>query len=274
MEIPGENNAIPLMAKTSGQTGSSPDAPQDGAFRDPRRLWQKASLVAAHLAAVNVKALIFKTPKFIPHLPGQHYDIKLTAKDGYYAERSYSAASAPEEGTLELGVELLQDGEVSPYLWRLTLGGEIEVRGPIGGHFIWNKEMLGPLVLIGGGSGMVPLMSMLRHYDRADGSKRPIIFLISARNMERILYKEELKALTAKYPNLSVVITLTDEAPVDWHGYRRRVDKKMFQEVVGKVRAEMPRTYVCGPTGFVEAAAKLLVALGLPTHTIKTERFG
>ena len=227
------------------------------------------------MAAGNVKTLVFRVPLWIPHQSGQHYDIRLTSPSGYQAERSYSAASAPEErDVIELGVEILENGEVSPYLWKLPEGGQIEIRGPIGGHFVWTHDMPGPLVLIGGGSGMVPLMSMLRHFDRADGSGRPIIFLVSARNLDRVLYKEELKALEAKYPNLSVIITLTDEAPPEWQGYRRRVDGGMLRETVGKVREGMPMTYICGPTGFVEAVSRELVAEGFAPHLIRTERFG
>ncbi|MCE9643755.1 oxidoreductase [Candidatus Parcubacteria bacterium] len=255
METPGKNNATPST--------------------DLRRLWQAATLVRFGFAAGNVKSLVFKVPEWVKHLPGQHYDIRLTSATGYQAERSYSAASAPEsEGVIELGVEFLEKGEVSPYLWNLKEGGKIEIRGPIGGHFIWTSEMPGPLVLIGGGSGMVPLMSMLRHYHLTDTSRRPIVFLISARSLDRVLYKEELEELMGKHPNLSVVITLTDEAPSDWVGYKRRVDSEMLQEVLAKVSGGMPMTYICGPTGFVEAVSRNLVAEGAAPHLIRTERFG
>jgi len=255
METPGKNNATPST--------------------DPRRAWQVATLVRSSFVAGNVKSLVFKVPQWVQHLPGQHYDIRLTSATGYQAERSYSAASAPEnEGVIELGVELMERGEVSPYLWSLKEGGKIEIRGPIGGHFLWTSEMPGPLVLIGGGSGMVPLMSMVRHYDLTDGSARPIVFLISARNLERILYKEELEELAEKYPNLSIVPTLTDEAPPGWKGYSRRVDAEMLREALGKVSGEMPMTYICGPTGFVEAVSHELVAQGVAPHCIRTERFG
>lgn len=255
MATPGKNNATPST--------------------DPRRLWQEATLLRSSLVAGNVKSLVFSVPTWVRHLPGQHYDIRLTSATGYQAERSYSVASAPEEEKIiEFGVEILERGEVSPYLWKLKEGGKIEIRGPIGGHFVWTQDMPGPLVLIGGGSGMVPLMSMLRHYDRTDGSNRPIIFLISTRNLDRVLYKEELKALKAKYPQLSVVITLTDEAPENWQGYRRRVDREMLREVFGGLYEAMPMTYICGPTGFVEAVSRELVAEGVAPHLIRTERFG
>ena len=255
MEILGKNNATPLT--------------------DPRRIWQKATLVRSYLSASNVKTLVLKVPNWVKHSPGQHYDIRLTAPTGYQAERSYSAGSAPEqEGVIELGVELLEKGEVSPYLWKLKEGGAIEIRGPIGGHFVWNTLMPGPLVLIGGGSGMVPLMSMLRHYDLTDSSDRKIIFLISARSLDRVLYKEELEKLSQKHPNLSVVITLTDEIPEGWAGYKRRVDKEMLTELCGPLKDLMPMSYICGPTGFVEAVSKELVSLGFAPHLIRTERFG
>ena len=255
MAIPGKNNATPST--------------------DPRRIWQEATLLSSALVAGNVKKLLFSVPRWVKHLPGQHYDIRLTAPTGYQAERSYSVGSAPEEeGVIELGVEILEKGEVSPYLWKLAPGGKIEIRGPIGGHFIWTREMPGPLVLIGGGSGMVPLMSMLRHYDRADASPRPILFLVSARSLDRVLYKEELKELKEKHPNLSVVITLTDEIPATWSGYRRRIDESMLRETVGMLQGEMPMIYICGPTGFVEAVSRELVSMGNAAHLIRTERFG
>src|SRR5258708_3168550 len=196
MEIPGKNNATVSTKPV-----------------DPRRLWQKATLLEAHPLASNVRGLTFSVPEWIRHEPGQHYDIRLTAPSGYQAERSYSVGSPPEEeGTVEFGIELLENGEVSPYLWKLAPGGAVEIRGPIGGHFVWTEQMPGPLVLVRGGSGMVPLMSMLRHYDRVEKSSRPIVFLISARTLDRVLYTEELELLKPKHSNLSVVITLTDAA--------------------------------------------------------------
>jgi ferredoxin-NADP reductase len=241
------------------------------------RNWQIATLERAEQAAANVKTLVFRVPVWVPHQAGQHYDIRLTAPNGYQAERSYSLANPPEEeGVLSFGVELLENGEVSPYLWNLPLGGQVEVRGPIGGHFIWNVGMPGPLVLIAGGSGMVPLVAMLRHHEKhiSDDAGRDIVFIISVRKVEYLLYKEELEKLSQRDPHLRVVVTVTDGAPDDWLGYRGRISEEMFTKELNFVKDQMPLTYVCGPTGFVEAATKLLIGIGYNPHQIKTERFG
>ena len=247
--------------------------------------WQKATLLKRTMAADNVMSLIFSIPEWLPFQPGQHYDIRLTSADGYMAERSYSIGSAPEQiGTMEFGVQLLPDGEVSPYLNALPEGRQVEMRGPIGGHFIWNVDMPGPLVLIAGGSGMVPLMSMLRHHinnlekNIATGGAgdlgREIIFLISARTFDHILWQKELEEIAKKDPNIKIVITLTDSQPEGWTGYKRRIDKEILTAVLGNVQEKMPMTYICGPTPFVEAISRTMLTLGFTPHSIKTERFG
>jgi ferredoxin-NADP reductase len=251
--------------------------------------WRVATLLSSEMTAKNVKALRFSIEGWEPHRAGQHYDVRLTAEDGYQAERSYSIASAPEEtGIVELGVELLENGEVSSYLFGLEPGDQIEMRGPIGGHFVWDVTMPGPLCLIGGGSGMVPLMAMLRHRERhleevggnnPDGSpriekNRPVIFLASIRSQDGLLYYDELRKISAADPGFTLVLTFTEMAPPDWDGYRRRIDEEMLTTVFGKTIGAMPMTYICGPTPFVEAAADILVKIGMNPSEIRTERFG
>jgi ferredoxin-NADP reductase len=242
--------------------------------------WKVGTLLKKTMAADNVMSLTFSLPDWEPFQAGQHFDIRLTAPGGYMAERSYSIASAPEEkDIIEYGVQLLENGEVSPYLWNLTVGKQVEMRGPIGGHFIWSTAMPGPLILIGGGSGMVPLMCMLRHHvnNLEKDINRKIIFLVSARSPNLVLYKKELEEIAARDPNIKIVTTITDTPPPDWTGYKRRIDKEMLAEVFAKqdiMQSEMPMTYICGPTPFVEAIAKHMIGLGFNAHSIKTERFG
>jgi ferredoxin-NADP reductase len=239
--------------------------------------WQVATLYEARLDAKNVKTLRFTVDSWVEPKAGQHYDIRLTAPNGYQAERSYSLANPPEEkGILEFGIQLLSDGEVSPYLWQLQKGEQVEVRGPIGGHFIWHHQMPGPLVLIGGGSGMVPLMSMLRHWvlHQKEDSEREIVFLISARDLEYVLYRDELTKIQKIYKNVRLVITITDTPQANWHGYTRRIDRAMITETLSFLKDRMPMVYVCGPTPFVEAVSKELLSVGFGSHEIRTERFG
>lgn len=241
------------------------------------RDWQTVTLIDTKPIAKNVASLRFSVSPWTVPVAGQHYDIRLTAQSGYQAERSYSLANPPEEeGVLEFGVQLLEDGEVSPYLLGLKPGDKVEVRGPIGGHFIWNYTMPGPLVLIGGGSGMVPLMAMLRHWvnHAKEDSQRTIIFLISARALEYVLYKDELDAISRDHTNVKIVLTITDTIPPNWTGYKRRIDEEMIKEVLGDLVIKMPMMYVCGPTPFVEAVAKNLLVVGFNSHEVRTERFG
>ena len=199
-------------------------------------------------------------------------DVRLTDGDGYQAERSYSIASSPEEQRLVLTVERLVDGEVSPYLTdELRVGDELELRGPIGGPFTWEDSMGGPLMLVGGGSGVVPLHAMLRHH-RAVKSGVPLHLLYSARSIDEVIYREELTD-TSLGDEIEVFFTLTRAQPKDWHGYTRRIDADLLAEVAWAPIAK-PLIYLCGPTGFVETAANAFVALGHDPSLIRTERFG
>jgi ferredoxin-NADP reductase len=211
-------------------------------------------------------------PGWPGHVAGQHVDVRLTAEDGYQAERSYSIASAPEEARLALTVERIDDGEVSPYLTdELRAGDEFELRGPVGGHFTWCVRDGGPLLLLAGGSGLVPLMAMLRHRVAKRSTVRTNL-LVSSRGVEDVLYRDELSTL-ARTDGLDVHHTLTRSAPDGWTGWTRRVDAEMLA-AVGPAPAQRPRIFVCGPTAFVERAADLLVELGHQPAAIRAERFG
>jgi ferredoxin-NADP reductase len=216
--------------------------------------------------------IAFDVPGWPGHRAGQHVDVRLTAEDGYQAERSYSIASAPEDPQLALTIERIDDGEVSPYLAdELRPGDEIELRGPIGGPFTWHADEGGPLLLVAGGSGLVPLMAMLRHH-AARASTVDARLLVSARRAEDLLYRTELSQHAAR-AGVQVHRTLTRGAPASWDGFTGRVDAPMLT-AVGPDPAQRPRAYVCGPTPFVEHAADLLVALDHDPAAIRTERFG
>ena len=236
--------------------------------------WQIATVAGIRPEAPGVKTFALKLPQWMRHRAGQHYDVRLTAPDGYQAQRSYSIASAPErEGQVELTVERVTDGEVSGYLHEVLMPGDlVEVRGPIGGYFVWDAALGGPLLLIAGGSGVVPLMAMLRHRAAA-GSKAPARLLYSARGAEDLIYKDELDRLAADGSGLQVSYTLTRSQPPGWHGYARRVDAAMLREVAGPL-GPSPMVFICGPTLMVEAAASGLLAAGIAEDRIKTERFG
>ncbi len=221
----------------------------------------------------RVSTILFDLPEWPGHQAGQHVDVRLTAEDGYQAQRSYSIASAPEERRVALTVERLDDGEVSPYLvGELRVGDRLELRGPIGGYFVWRALGDRPLLLLAGGSGVVPLMAMLRH--RASTNRKPDVrVLYSSRTLEDVIYREELERLAAANDGLSVHHTLTRAQPPGWTGYARRLDAAMVREVAWP-REREPEVFVCGPTAFVEAAASLLVDLDYDPSWIKTERFG
>lgn len=220
----------------------------------------------------KVRTLVLEVPDWPGHLAGQHVDVKLTAEDGYSAERSYSLASPPEDGRVVLGVELVEDGEVSTYLVEVAQPGDrVEVRGPIGLYFVWRPETGGPLLLVGGGSGVVPLMAILRHR-LASGSDVPVRMLLSWRTPADVIYKDELEA-ASREDGVEVVHTFTRESPVGWTGYARRIDAAMLAEV-GWPASERPHVYVCGPTGLVETVASTLVSLGHEPRHVRTERFG
>jgi ferredoxin-NADP reductase len=219
----------------------------------------------------RVRTVMLECPAWPGHLAGQHVDVRLTAEDGYQAERSYSIASAPGDPVLELTVERIDDGEVSPYLvGELRTGDEIEIRGPIGGYFVWSKMRGGPLLLLAGGSGIVPLRCIMRQHAAVMSDAR-IRLLYSVRSQRDIIYHDELNQLDTT--GVDVMYTLTREWPEAWTGYRRRIDSDLLREVAWS--ADMrPLAYVCGPTAFVERAASELVLLGYEPDRIKTERFG
>jgi ferredoxin-NADP reductase len=222
--------------------------------------------VEKRLETPRAATLTLEVDGWSGHRAGQHVDVRLTADDGYRAQRSYSIGSAPEDGMLALTVERLNDGEVSPYLVdEARRGDEFELRGPLGGWFTWGVEDGGPLLLVGGGSGLVPLMSILRHRRNA-GSDAATRLLLSARSLDEVLYRDELD----KLEDVERFITLTREQPPGWTGYSRRLDREMLAEVAWPAA----RAFVCGPTMFVEAAAEDLVGLGYPPERVKTERFG
>src|SRR3981081_4576651 len=209
----------------------------------------------------RVTSIYLDMPEWQGHLAGQHVDVRLTADDGYQSQRSYSIASAPEDRRLELTVERLADGEVSPYLvGELREGDKLELRGPIGGYFVWRAVDDRPLLLIGGGSGVVPLMAMLRHRAVTGRKGVPAGVRCSSRTAYDIIYKDELQRLVLSDDALQVFHTLTRDQPAGWTGYSRRLDRSMLQEVAWS-KQQNPAVFICGPTSFVEAAADLLVAM-------------
>jgi ferredoxin-NADP reductase len=235
--------------------------------------WQLATVKSLRSETPEVKTLTLSLPEWTAHRPGQHYDVRLTAEDGYSTQRSYSIASEPErKGEIDISVERIADGEVSSYLLdTVKVGDRFEVRGPIGGYFVWDRSIGGPLLLVAGGSGVVPLMAMLRH--RAVASvKDPARLLYSARTYEQIIYAKELEMLSGN-SGLTVAYTLTRSQPPGWKGYTRRIDDAMLKEVSDPL-GPGALAYVCGPTALVEAVADGLERVGLPAEHIRTERFG
>ena len=233
--------------------------------------WQIADVVQLITETTRVKTIAFDVPGWAGHRAGQHVDVRLTAEDGYQAQRSYSIANAADGTRVELTVERLDDGEVSLYLTdELRSGDQLELRGPVGGYFVWEPSLGGPLLLVGGGSGVVPLMAMIRTRVRA-GSDADTTLLFSSRSWEDVIFREELERL--KGDGLRVVHTLTRSQPSGWTGYARRVDVAMLADI-GPDPSAAPQIFVCGPTSFVESVATALVQLGHEPRTIKTERFG
>ncbi len=243
--------------------------------------WRFATVADILSETPRAKTLVLDVPGWPGHRAGQHVDVRLTAEDGYQAQRSYSIASAPEDARVMLTVERLDDGEVSPYLTDvLQVGDRLELRGPIGGHFVWDVTIGGPLLLVGGGSGIAPLRAMLRHraaaLGTADAGARhhiPARLLYSSRRWDEVIYRDELERLVEDDPRLEVTLTLTRQPPPGWTGFRRRIDRMMLAEVAWPP-AERPHVFVCGPTLLVEAVASALVALGHDPARVKTERFG
>jgi ferredoxin-NADP reductase len=240
----------------------------------PERLvWRIGEVVETHHATPRTKSLFLDVPGWEGHKAGQHVDVRLTAEDGYQAQRSYSIASAPEEESVELVVERLDDGEVSPYLTdELRSGDKLELRGPIGGWFTWEVREGVPLFLVAGGSGIAPLAAMIRHR-AATGSEAPCRLLYSSRSREETIFADELDRLAASDGSLAVIETLTRSQPPGWTGYARRIDDDMLAEVAPSPE-QGSLTFVCGPTPLVESVATALVELGHDAGRIKTERFG
>jgi ferredoxin-NADP reductase len=236
--------------------------------------WQIATVKAITPETAKVKTFTLSLPDWTPHRAGQHYDLRLSAPDGYQAQRSYSIASEPERvGEVDLTIERIGDGEVSPYMHDVLVPGDkVEVRGPIGGYFVWEASMKEPLVLIAGGSGVVPLMAMLRHRAAA-GATAPARLLYSSRALDDIIYYDELERLRAVQNGPEVFHTLTRVQPPGWNGYARRIDSRMLSELV-KPFGKSPQVFICGPTLLVEASADGLVQAGIKAGQIRTERFG
>jgi ferredoxin-NADP reductase len=228
--------------------------------RAPGR-WQIATVEAIRVETPRTKTFRLRPPVWIPHLPGQHYDVRLTAPDGYQAQRSYSIASSPlEQGVVELTIDRLDEGEVSTYFHDVVVeGDQVEIRGPFASYFVWRGEE--PTLLVGGGSGVVPLMSMLRHR-RLACPERPMRLIYSARSPEEIIYSEELGS--------DARVALTRSAPDDWSGHRGRIDAALIESQA----FDSGPAFVCGSNGFVEAASQLLLAAGYLPERIRTERFG
>jgi ferredoxin-NADP reductase len=233
--------------------------------------WTPGEVVELIDETPRVRTIVLDVPGWPGHRAGQHVDVRLTAEDGYQAQRSYSIASAVDGTRVELTVERLDEGEVSLYLTdELRPGDQIELRGPVGGYFVWEPAEGGPVLLVGGGSGVVPLMAMVRARASAENDVDARL-LSSSRSWEDVIYRDELERLDGG--GLRVVHTLTRSQPPGWTGYARRVDSEMLADV-GPDPSDAPRVHVCGPTPFVEAVAEALVQLGHDPGTVKTERFG
>lgn len=245
----------------------------------PRIAWRVATVRAVRQETTRTRTLFLDVLGWPGHLAGQHVDVRLTAADGYQTQRSYSIASPPEEKLIALTVEELEDGEVSSYLCsELRQGDELELRGPIGGYFVWRVPDGGPLLLVAGGSGIVPLMAMLRHRaaalaERTARQAVPARLLYSSRSFDDVIYRDELERMASNDDSLRIVHTITRDAPSDWTGARRRIDRAMLEEI-GWPPSDEPRIFVCGPTPMVEAAASALVETGHAADRIRTERFG
>jgi ferredoxin-NADP reductase len=241
---------------------------------EPRRgplLWQVGTVAKLHPETPDATTIVLDVPDWPGHLAGMHVDVRLSAEDGYQAQRSYSIASPPDDPGIAITVQRIDEGEVSPYLTDdLRVGDPLELRGPIGGYFTWRVDQGGPLLLIAGGSGLVPLMAMLRHR-RRQSNQTDTRLLLSARTRANVLYADELT--DAASDGVAIHYTLTSEHNDDWKGWTRRVDADMLREV-GPPAVEQPLIYVCGPTPFVETVANQLVDLGHPAGRVRTERFG
>ncbi len=237
--------------------------------------WQEAKIVEIVQQTPRIKSFVFAPSQPFAFRAGQHVDVRLTAPDGYRAERSYSIASAPEESaTFELAIERLDDGEVSPFFHDIAeLGDAIELRGPVGGHFVWSVDDGGPILLLGGGSGLVPLMAMIRHR-AARASMMPMLLLLSGRTRDELLYRDELLALAGKRDGFELAFALTRETAFRAGDYSRRVDAAMLSECLARLPEPPRRVFACGSNPFVEAATSAAIAAGVHAAIIRTERYG
>jgi ferredoxin-NADP reductase len=247
----------------------------DQASREPRVKWQTATITRIIPRTKAIKSYFLALPQPFTHRAGQHVDLRLTAPDGYQAIRSYSIASAPSHtGETELAIERLEDGEVSLFFHDVAeVGDEIELRGPLGGHFVWSAAEGGPLLLIGGGSGLVPLMAMVR-YRQQVGSTVPVVLLLSARTWDDVLYRDELLELHRLADGFVLVLALTRDLPKREGDYSRRVDAALVAEVLGRLPGPPKHVFICGSNAFVNSAAEAALVTGLPATMIKTERYG
>jgi ferredoxin-NADP reductase len=249
------------------ETGKSPIPP---AIR-----WQKVTINKIEKRTPTVTSFFFTPAEPFAFRAGQHVEVRLTAPNGYRAQRAYSIASAPEDrNSLELAIEKLDTGEVSPFFHEVAqVGDEIELRGPIGGHFIWQNTEGGPILLAGAGSGVAPLMSMIRHHAN-NNSDVPMLLLLSARSWEDVIFREELLALAAKNTAFKLVLTITRETPKREGDYGRRIDVPMIGEILKRLPSPLKRAFVCGSNPFVTVASEALVGAGIEPGSIRTERYG
>jgi ferredoxin-NADP reductase len=237
--------------------------------------WQTATITRIIPRTETIKSYFLALSQTFIHRAGQHVDLRLTAPDGYQAIRSYSIASAPSHsGEIELAIERLEDGEVSPFFHNVAdMGDEIELRGPLGGHFVWSTVDGGPLLLMGGGSGLVPLMAMVRDRQQV-GSTVPTVLLLSARAWDDVLYREELLELHRLADGFVLVLALTRDLLRREGDYSRRIDAALVAEVLGRLPSPPKHVFICGSNPFVNSAAEAALATGLPATVIKTERYG
>ena len=264
MAIRGANSAIPVTEAVDPQH-----------LWPPKLHWQRATISHISDLVPGVRSFLFALSSPFEYRAGQHVNVRLTAPDGYQVERSYSIASAPnEKGTLELVIERLVNGEVSPFFHDIAaVGDEIEIRGPIGGHFVWSPSDGGPSLLIGGGSGVVPLMSMIRLRQQSE-SDIPMRLILSASTWQNLIFRDELIAAQDSQKNFDLIIALTREPSRRVGDYGRRVDAAMMAQILMRDSARPKHTFICGSNPFVESAAQGLIAAGLSAAIIRTERYG
>ena len=263
MAIPGANSALPAIREQRVKVPFE------------RLVWQEAPVARVVVETPTVKSFLVKPPEWHGFMAGQHVDVRLTAPDGYQAQRSYSIGSAPEDPDVELVIELLKTGEVSPFFHDVVREGDkVEMRGPIGGHFTWGKDDGGPLLLVGGGSGVVPLMSMLRHRMNV-APEVPAVLVYSVRRLADVIFHKEIMARTESDPNFHLLLTVTREKVPDARVHSGRIDMALVGKALGRLGGTRPgHTYVCGATAFVDVASRLLIEAGVGFSSIKTERYG